>query len=233
MTAFALSLVLACSTPSVADHYARALTAPDFESGWALCAGAGAERADCEQGVITRHKRFDRCDTIAEGVWREECQFAEAEYLSHTGDRSAAMRACHASNFSVNCEQHVLDGLAMSLRDAPPAEVAAALVKVEPDIKGRNSALDFWRSWHRIRLAAGLLVSSEDCPDKTCRAAVRAQVRRETLDRLRGGCAATPPTLGATSPAVTTSIERVWRERCCTEGATCSPATVELANGAE
>jgi hypothetical protein len=233
VNAFVLAFVLACSTPSVAEHYARAQAAPDFEAGWALCAGAGAERADCEQGVITRHERFDRCDAIAEGVWREECQFAEAEYLSHTGDRSAALRACHASNFSVNCEQHVLDGLAMSLRDAPAADVAAALVKVKPDITGRNTALDFWRSWHRIRLAAGLPVSAEDCPDKTCRAAVLAQVRRETFERLRGGCAATPPKLGATSPAVDSAIEAAWRERCCRDDSMCSPATVELANGAE
>lgn len=231
--ALAVLTLFGCSGETVADRYARALAAPDFDAAWALCAGAGPDRADCEQAVATRHARFDRCADIAEGVWREECRFAEAEHLSHAGDRAAALRACHASNFSVNCEQHVLDSLAMTLRDAPAVDVAAALEKLRPDINGKNSAFDFWRSWHRVRLAAGLPVSSEDCPDKKCRNAALAQARRETFDRLRVGCGTTPPTIGVTSPEVTGWIDRAWRERCCREGATCSPATVELANGAE
>ncbi|MDP2312624.1 MAG: hypothetical protein Q8P41_06940 [Pseudomonadota bacterium] len=231
-------MLLACSWSqsgeSTADHYARALAAADFDSAWALCAGAGPERADCEQAVVARHGRFDRCGAIAEGVWREECEFAEAEHLSRGGDRPAALRACHASNFSVNCEQHVLDGLAMTLRDATAADVAAAFATVRPDVTGKNSALDFWRSWHRIRLAAGLPVASEDCPDKTCRLALHAQVRREAFARLGGGgCTPTPPTIGATSPEVTRWIDRAWRERCCLEPGRCSPATVELADEPE
>ncbi|MDP2305436.1 MAG: hypothetical protein Q8P18_05370 [Pseudomonadota bacterium] len=243
----ALLLFLACAAPSVADRYASALAAPDFDSAWALCAESGSARADCEQAVVTRHARFDRCGDIAAGVWREECQFAHAEHLTRAGDRPAALRACHASTFSVNCEQHVLDGLAMSLRESSAADVASALSILAPDMTGANSALDYWRSWHRVRLDAGLRVASEDCPDKTCRTAVRAQVRREVVDRLgRTGCASAPPAIGSTSEEVTRWIERVWRERCCaspsggppgapsgTQGAACGPAGVESAGRAE
>lgn len=213
-----LFFYLACSTPSTADRYASALAAADFDTAWSLCAGAGTQRADCEQAVVARHARFDRCEAIEAGVWREECRFAEAEHLSGGGDRAAALRACHATTFSANCEQHVLDGLAMTLRDGPAADVASALATLGPDITGANSAIDFWRSWHRVRFEAGLALATEDCPDKICRAAVRAQVRREVSALLaRTGCGATPPTIGPVSPEVTRWIERVWRERCGTE----------------
>ncbi len=217
-------LAIGCATPSPVDQYAGARVAPDFEAGWALCAGAGVDRADCEQAISARFGRFDRCDAIEAGAWREECRFAEAEHLARAGDRPGAVRACQASRYVANCEQHVLDGLAMELREAPAADVATALVPLAPLLTGRNSKLDFWRSWHRVRLDAGLPLVLEACPDSVCSGALRAQVHRAVQARLdQAGCGETPPDLGGASPGVRLLVDRSWRERCCRERACLDP----------
>ena len=226
-----LLFLLACTTP--APTYADALHAADFEAGWASCAGVGADRADCEQAVSKRFGRFDRCDQI-EGVWRDECRFAEAEHLSRQKDRPGAIAACQTSKFVANCEQHVLDSLAMDLREQTTADVEAAYAVLGPGTTGKNTELDFWRSWHRLRLEAGLPMVAEACTAKMCQLAVRIEVQKRVHERIRrDGCGVSAPAFVGESPRISTWADETWRQRCCPEGVPCSGARVELAGQTE
>jgi len=222
----------ACTSTPPGDAYGRALGAADFDTAWALCAAAGDNRADCEQASAKRFERFDACARIEPGVWQDECRFSEAEHLARQGDRLGALGACHTSRYSVNCEQHVLDSLAMQLRASPAADVNAAFIALKANIKGTNSELDFWRSWYRVRADAELPIEVAACPVKKCRKAAILQVRRAVEDRIwRDGCGAAPPVFPGGDERVAAWSAEAWQLRCCLPGTRC--ANVELAGETE
>jgi hypothetical protein len=222
----------ACAPAPSGDAYGRALAAPDFDTAWALCASAGANRADCEQASAKRFAQFDACARIEAGVWQDECRFSEAEHLARQGDRAGALGACHTSRYSVNCEQHVLDSLAMQLRGSSATEVAAAFVALKGSVKGKNSELDFWRSWHRVRAQAGLPLDADACTVKKCRTAALLQVRKDVEDRVwRDGCGTAPPVFPGGSERVAGWSAEAWQARCCLAGTRCGD--IELADQTE
>lgn len=173
-------LLPACTPPADSAHYAAALIAADYDVAWAECTAIrdSPDRGDCQQAAIMRFSRFEACGTVEAGTWKEECYFAAAEHLARAKDRMGALRVCKLSGFAVSCSQHVLDGLAMDLRDAPAGEVGAAWAALGGEGSGANAELDFWRSWHRVRIAAELPVDAAGCPEKTCRDAARAELRK-------------------------------------------------------
>jgi hypothetical protein len=176
-------LSLACSTPP-AGSYADALTAPTFEAAWAICATiAPPNRGDCQQVTVTRFENFEACEQVDPGVWREECLFTLAEARAHAADRAGALTACAKSKFTANCEQHVLEGMAMEYLQSSPAELDAAWTAVKPLTQGKNAELDLWRSWNRVRIQEG--IPFEKCPSKPCRTAQQVEVMRATEELLR------------------------------------------------
>jgi hypothetical protein len=208
-------LLLACTPPApdAAAAYVAALSADTFEDAWAACEPlVDADLADCRQAVIQRFARFDRCEAVGVQPWASECRYAAAEHLARSGDRGAALAACKETTYTVNCEQHVFDGLAMSLKNAGAGEVAAAWGALGVESTGRNTELDFWRSWHRIRLDAGDPADPATCPHVRCRTALRAELRKRLGPRQRAnGCDAGP---GEWPAAVARLAADAWAELC-------------------
>ena len=182
-----IGLLLACASPPEA-RYVDALAAPDFDAAWAICADVPArDRGDCQQTTVTRFGRFEACDQVEAGVWRQECLFTAAEARARAADRPGALTACAKSTFVANCEQHVLEAMAMEYLTATPAALDAAWAEVEPLTQGKNAKLDLWRSWHRMRIQRGM--PFEKCTNKPCRTAMQLEVKRETLEVIhRSGC---------------------------------------------
>jgi hypothetical protein len=169
-----------CARPDDAALFAEALAASGYDDGARACTGLSraSDRGDCAVAVIGRFAHWDACTDVETEVWREECWFAAAEQLAAQKDRAGALRACTRSRFVSNCDNHVLDGLAMDLRDGSIADAAVVYAGLATDVVAADGELDFWRSYFRLRLAAGLPLTVEGCPERTCRDAARKEVSR-------------------------------------------------------
>ncbi len=175
-----LLLLLACASPTTGERYAAATAAPDFEAGWTACGGIEDAdlRADCRQNVAVRFAKFDHCDQLPEGVWRQECWFAAAEHLARQKDRVGAIEVCAKTGFTRNCEAHVLDGLAMDVHTLPVTEAAAALAPLVPSLDIGHVAHEFWYSYFRIRIERGLPIDPAGCDPELCAGGARRAIQR-------------------------------------------------------
>jgi hypothetical protein len=171
-------LALGCAAPAPGAAFAQSFAAADFLAAWDACAGIprALDRGDCQQAAIARFDQWDDCGRVEAGVWRDECAFAAAEHLARGGDRTGGLRACRATAFADNCDDHLLDSLAMDVRDGSVGAAAAAWTSIAPEVVAANGEFDFWRSYFRVRIAAQLPVDTEECPDKECRGAARREV---------------------------------------------------------
>ncbi len=213
MSGLALVALLGCGPPTTAESYAAANAAPTFEAGWEACARIVdiATRADCSQSVSARFERFDRCDQLPEGAWREECYFSAAEFMARRRDRVGAVGACQKTRYTRNCETHVLDGLAMEAHAGSLEDAQTALAPVRAVLDQAHVSHEFWYSFFRIRIDAGLPVETERCPDDFCVSGSRRAIMRVVdQDRKKAPDTPVPTYVWATTPGTQKAVATAW-----------------------
>ncbi len=210
-----ISLLLACIDPSDASHAAAAERGVDLRAAEQHCRAMSdrAEADACRVRAMDRFRTFD-CDRVQASPWLEECRFLHAEQTARRHGVGAAAPLCRGTAWAARCAQHVLNLVAAAkVTDTPAAALAAwteASALFGPDT---STEFDFWRTWHRMRLEAGLPLLPDACPDPSCRAGARAEMRLVARASVRAnGCDA--PLDAYESEDVRRWVEDFRREMC-------------------